>query len=172
MGGLVAMEMSIARPQQIWALALLATTAEPVTVEERSRRLALADAVERQGMAPLVEVMEPHLFGPGADAEVVARVHAMMANNNPMGAAAALRGRAERPDYRERLQGLTIPSLVCVGTRDHWSTARVTEQLVACLHAPRTLTLPDVGHLPNLEKHADVNAALLDFLAAATETGR
>jgi hypothetical protein len=43
MGGLVAMELARARPANGWAVGLVATTAEPVTVDERSERLAMAD---------------------------------------------------------------------------------------------------------------------------------
>jgi len=34
MGGLVAMEMAIARPRRVWALGLIATTAQPLTASE------------------------------------------------------------------------------------------------------------------------------------------
>jgi 3-oxoadipate enol-lactonase len=171
MGGLVAMEMAIAEPQRVWALGLVATTAEPVTEDERRERLALADEVQSTGMDPLVQAMAARLFGRDPDPEVVESVRVMMAGNNPQGAAAALRGRAERPDYRDGLRALRMPSWVCVGTRDAWSTAEVTRELVGCLHQPRTLTLPDVGHLPNLEAPAQFDRELLDFLRAAQRTG-
>jgi 3-oxoadipate enol-lactonase len=172
MGGLVAMEMATRDPQRVWALGLVATTAEPVTEDERRERLALAAEVQSRGMDPLVQVMAPRLFGRDPDPEVVDSVQAMMAGNNPQGAAAALRGRAERPDYRDGLRALRMPSWVCVGTRDAWSTAAVTRELVGCLHEPRTLTLPDVGHLPNLEAPTRFNRGLLNFLRSAQRTGR
>jgi 3-oxoadipate enol-lactonase len=170
MGGLVAMEMATRDPQRVWALGLVATTAEPVTEDERRERLALADEVHSRGMDPLVQAMAPRLFGRDPDPEVVESVRVMMAGNNPQGAAAALRGRADRPDYRDGLRALRMPSWVCVGTRDAWSTADVTRELVGCLHEPRILTLPDVGHLPNLEAPARFNRELLDFLRDAQRT--
>jgi len=54
----------------------------------------MADDVEAMGMDPLVQSMGPHLFVPRADDETVARVRTMMTLNNPVGVAAALRGRA------------------------------------------------------------------------------
>jgi len=169
MGGLVAMEMAIAQPERVWALGLVAATAQPPTESERARRLALADEVDARGMAPVVGSMGPRLFGPRAGAETVARVHAMMMANNPIGAAAALRGRAARPDYREGLRNLMIPSFVCTGTNDAWSTPEVTRELVGCLRHPHILSLPDVGHLPNLEAPAIFDAELSSFLRAASE---
>jgi len=167
MGGLVAMEMALARPAAVWALGLIATTARPITEAERAQRLALADEVEAVGMAPVVESMAPRLFGAAPDPGVGARLREMMAANNPVGSAAALRGRAERPDYRDRLRALRIPSFVCTGTSDEYSTEDVTRELVGCLDAPRILSLPDVGHLPNLERTEVFNAQLGEFLDAA-----
>jgi len=45
--------------------------------------------------------------------------------------AAALRGRAERPDYRPGLGTLEMPVLVCTGSEDAYSTAAITAALLA-----------------------------------------
>jgi pimeloyl-ACP methyl ester carboxylesterase len=165
MGGLIAMEMTHARPASVSALGLVATTAQSVTEAERVERRALADEIERVGMGPLVEYMAPPLFGPDADPDVVANVHAMMERNRPAGAAAAMRGRVERPDYRPILRAVRAPAFVCVGDQDTWSTADVTAELVACLREPSVLVLEGVGHMPNLERPAAFNEALEAFLS-------
>ena len=36
-----------------------------------------------------------------------------------------------------------------------------------CLRSPRVLSLPEAGHLPNLERPDEFNRELLDFLLAA-----
>jgi 3-oxoadipate enol-lactonase len=166
MGGLVAMELATGS-DRLWALGLVATTAEPLTEEERGRRLRLAEAAEREGMAPLVEAMND-LCGPGCPPEVVQRVGRMMDAASPIGAAAALRGRVERPDYRPRLRAVSIPAFVCAGTADRFSTAAVTWELIECLPAATTLILPEVGHLPNLEAPERFNHALIAFLRTAS----
>jgi len=166
MGGLIAMEMAIARPQRVWALGLVATTVQPVAEGERERRLALADRVEAEGMGVMLEYMSPQ-FGPDPDPRVVEEITAMIGRNSPQGAAAALRGRAARPDYRPGLRELAIPSFVCAGTHDVWSTPAVTQEIVDCLREPRAVTLENVGHLPNLEDQGRFNAELSSFLDAA-----
>jgi 3-oxoadipate enol-lactonase len=90
MGGLVAMELASWASDRLWALGLVATTAEPLTQTERDRRLALADVAEQEGMRPLVEVMRERLCGPACPEEVVKKVERMMTANNPVGAAAAV----------------------------------------------------------------------------------
>jgi 3-oxoadipate enol-lactonase len=164
MGGLVAMEMVIADPARWWALGLAATTAEPVTTAERSDRRARADQAERDGIQVMAEDMAGRLFGPGVDQVVAQQVMTMMLATDPRGAAAALRGRAERPDYRPRLGELDLPALVITGDQDGYSTTEITDRLTASLRHPTRVTLPGFGHLPNLEAPARFNASLRVFL--------
>jgi pimeloyl-ACP methyl ester carboxylesterase len=164
MGGLVAMELAAASPERWWALGLIATTAEPPSPQDLRTRDERADAIERDGMNVLVDYMHTGLYGPACPPAVRARVDAMMAAAPPAGAAAALRGRGRRPDYRPMLAALDIPALVVAGTADPWSTAAVTAEIVASLRRPQLVAIDGAGHLPNLEAEAQFNQALLTFL--------
>ena len=164
MGGLVAMEMTTANPARYWALVLVATTAEPPSPQDRKTREERADATERDGVGVLVDYMHTGLYSPTCPPAVRARVDAMMAAAPPAGAAAALRGRAQRPDYRPLLKTLDIPALVVAGTADPWSNAEVTAEIVSCLRRPELVTIDGPGHLPNLEAEAEFNDALHAFL--------
>jgi 3-oxoadipate enol-lactonase len=164
MGGLVTMEMAARRPDRYWAIGLIATTMEPPTAQERVTRLERADAVERDGMSVLVDYMHTGLYGPACPPAVRARVDAMMAAASPAGAAAALRGRAERPDYRPMLAGLDIPALVVGGSADPWSNGAVIAEIAASLKHPEVMVIDGVGHLPNLEAEREFNDALRAFL--------
>jgi pimeloyl-ACP methyl ester carboxylesterase len=97
---------------------------------------------------------------------VRARVDAMMSAAPPAGAAAALRGRAQRPDYRALLAGLDIPALVCTGSADPWSDQAVTAEIIAHLKRPEPVVINGVGHLPNLEAQDEFNDILRAFLRA------
>jgi 3-oxoadipate enol-lactonase len=168
----VVMELAAADPARWWALGLVATTAEPVTAAEQADRRAKAGQAERDGIAVLAQDMAPRLFGPAVDPTVSDQVMAMMLATDPRGAAAALRGRAERPDYRPGLRALERPVFVATGDQDSYSTAEITDRLTACLRHPTRVTFPNVGHLPNLEAPDRFNAELTGFLApAATRTG-
>ena len=164
MGGLVTMELAAARPERYWAIGLVATTAEPVTPHEQVTRRQRADAVERDGMGVLVDYMHTGLYGPACPPAIRDRVDAMMAAASPAGAAAALRGRADRPDYRPVLARLDIPALVCAGSADPWSNREVTAEMIACLKRPEVLMIDGAGHLPNLEAEREFNDALRAFL--------
>jgi pimeloyl-ACP methyl ester carboxylesterase len=164
MGGLVVMELAAARPERWWAYAFIATTAQRVTAEEAQARRASARTMAEQGMAPVAEQMSARLFGPEPDPELTAMIMAMMLATNPAGAAAAVRGRAERPDYQPVLKSLGAPALVCTGDHDSYSTAEVTSELAGCLPDPEVVLLGGAGHLPNLERPDEFNEHLLRFL--------
>ena len=166
MGGLVAMELAAAAPERYWALGLVATTAEPPSPQDLRTRDERADATEARRDGRLVDYMHtPDLYGPACPPAVRARVDAMMAAAPPAGAAAALRGRGRRPDYRPLLAALDIPALVVAGTADPWSSAAVTAEIAASLRRPELVVIDGSGHLPNLEAEAQFNEALLAFLS-------
>jgi len=164
MGGLVMMELAAAEPGRWWALSFIATTAQPPSPRDVAARMEMAKTAEEQGMDPIAEIMGPRLFGPNPDEALTAQITDMMLATNPLGAAAALRGRAHRPDYRPILRSLRTSSLVCTGDHDGYSTAEVTSELVGCLRDPEVVLLKDIGHLPNLEQADAFNDHLLAFL--------
>lgn len=167
MGGLVVMELAGAQPDRWWAYGFIATTAARITPQERAARLASAQTLDEQGMKPVAEEMSARLFGPSPDPELTASIMAMMLATSPAGAAAAVRGRAERPDYQPTLTTLRAPALVCTGDRDSYSTAEITRELAGCLPDPEVVLLAGAGHMPNLEQPAAFNRHLRGFLSRA-----
>lgn len=69
------------------------------------------------------------------------------------------------PDAAERLAEIDVPTLVVVGERDRPDILRFADRLAAEIPAARLLTLPGVGHLPNLEAPEAFNAAMAEFFA-------
>lgn len=173
MGGLVAMELGLAYPERVHGLVLAATTAAPVTDEEAERRRATAADIEANGMLGHTVEMLPRLFGPVAarDPAITVPIVTTMLRTRPAGPAAALRGRAERPDYASLLRTLRPPALVIAGDRDAYSTREVTDQLVAALPNPEVLILEGVGHFPNLEAPDVFDDAVRSFARAASGSG-
>ncbi len=168
LGGLVAMELGLRYPDRVEGLVLTATTAAPLTPEEAEMRRATAAQLERDGMLDHALEMAGRLFGPAArrDPSLVLPVLETMLTTSPAGAAAALRGRAERPPYDRLLGELRVPALVLAGDEDSYSTEEITAQLVASLPDPEVLILPGIGHLPNLEAPEAFDHAVRAFAAS------
>ncbi|MEV5724276.1 alpha/beta hydrolase [Streptomyces pharetrae] len=164
MGGQIAMECYDRFGDRIRGLVLADTFAEPETPEGRRTRNAMADRLLREGMRGYADEVLHKMVAPYADPDVQAHVHRMMTAAPPEGAAAALRGRAERPDYRPLLARVTVPALVVVGEDDEYTPVPVAETLHALLPDSTLHVVKDAAHMPNLERPDEFNAALAAFL--------
>jgi pimeloyl-ACP methyl ester carboxylesterase len=177
MGGQIAMEFLRLFPERVRALLLADTTAAPETPEGRAGRAAMADRLEREGMAGYAEEALPSMVSARTlreRPEVGRHVLAMMRGAPPEGAAAALRGRAERPDYAPVLAGAAVPALVVVGGDDAFTPVADARAIQALLPGAELVVVEGAGHLPNLERPEEFDAALsafLDRLPAATPEG-
>jgi pimeloyl-ACP methyl ester carboxylesterase len=89
----------------------------------------------------------------------------MMTATDPEGAAASLRGRAERPDYRPLLPRVAVPVLVVVGADDTYTPVSDAEAMHAALPDSALHVVEGAAHLPNLERPAEFNRVLGEFLA-------
>jgi pimeloyl-ACP methyl ester carboxylesterase len=165
MGGQIAMECCRLFPHRVRGLLLADTFPAAETEEGRHTRNAMADRLLREGMTGYADEVLHKMVAPYADADVAAHVRRMMTATDPEGAAAALRGRAERPDYRELLTRLTVPALVVVGADDEYTPVSDAEAMHAALPDSTLHVIDGAAHLPNLERPEEFNKALEGFLA-------
>ncbi|WP_371598730.1 alpha/beta fold hydrolase [Streptomyces sp. NBC_00564] len=165
MGGQIVMECYRQFPERIRGLVLADTFPAAETPEGKKTRNAMADRLLREGMRGYADEVLRKMVAPYADAEVAAHVHRMMTATSPEGAAAALRGRAERPDYRSLLTGVTVPALVVVGADDEFTPVSDAEAMHAALPDSTLQVIDSAAHMPNLERPEEFNEALAGFLA-------
>ncbi|WP_238783197.1 alpha/beta fold hydrolase [Streptomyces monomycini] len=172
MGGQIAMECACRFPERLRALVLADTFARAETPEGRQARNAMADRLLREGMRGYTEEALDKMVSPRTIATrpaVADHVRRMMLGTPPEGAAAALRGRAERPDYADTLARLAVPALVLVGRDDTYTPVADAEFLCDRIPDARLAVVEDAAHLPNLEQPDAFDAALTAFLAALPE---
>lgn len=170
MGGQVVMSFAQCFPERVRGILLAATFPQAETVEGKRRRNRMADRLLSEGMDGYATEVLPKMLAPrtiGQMPDVARHVLGMMQATAPEGAAAALRGRAERPDYTGTLALLNVPALVVVGSEDAFTTREDAERMHGCLRGSELLWLDGVGHMPNLERPAAFNAALDRLLARA-----
>jgi pimeloyl-ACP methyl ester carboxylesterase len=127
----------------------------------------MADRLLREGMQAYADEVLPKMLAArsiNALPAVADHVAAMMRATNPVGAAAALRGRAERPSYEATLASLVVPALIVVGSEDAFTTRDDAQRMRDLLTESELLWIEGVGHMPNLESSDAFNIALAAFL--------
>lgn len=167
MGGYVALAFYKQFASRVRALVLADTRAQADTEEAKQTRAQHAEKALSEGMAGIADLMLPKLLTPetvSKHPEIVKRVRDMMLKTKPEGAAAALRGMAERDDQMELLPKITVPTLILVGAEDAITPVADSEKMHHAIQGSSLVVLDHAGHVSNLERTQQFNDALLHFL--------
>lgn len=167
MGGQIVMEFARLFPERLRGIVLVATFPRADTEEGKRRRLAMADRLAHEGMNGYANEILEKMVAPrniAALPAVADHVLKMMRSAPPQGAAAALRGRAERPPYDDVLAALAVPALIVVGDEDAFTTRTDADRMHALLRRSELVWMEKVGHMPNLERDSEFSAAVSCFL--------
>jgi pimeloyl-ACP methyl ester carboxylesterase len=167
MGGYVALAFARMFPERVQGLVLADTRAQADTEEARQNRALQAQMAITAGMKPIAEAMLPKLVTAETLAnrpDVVGHVRDMMMKTPPEGAAAALRGMAERQDQRAFLKRIDVPTLVIVGQTDPITPVADSELMKQAITGSRLEVIDDAAHVSNLEQPDRFNSALVGFL--------
>jgi len=97
--------------------------------------------------------------------EIVKFVRDMMLQTKPEGAAAALRGMAEREDQTELLAKISVPTLIVVGSEDAITPVADSEKMHHAIDSSRLVVLDHAGHVSNVERAQQFNDEVLHFLS-------
>jgi pimeloyl-ACP methyl ester carboxylesterase len=168
MGGQIVLECQRRFPGRLRGLVLADTSARAETAAGRAERARAADRLLREGMAGYAAEVLPKMVAPAnitALPAVAEHVTTMMTAAPPEGAAAALRGRAERPDYTATLGTVAVPTLVVVGSDDEFTPVADARYLADRIDGATLVVVDGAGHMPNLERADEFDAALAGLLA-------
>lgn len=167
MGGYVALSLWRRRPDLLRALVLADTRAEADTDEGREDRSRVAHTARTAGTGPIADAMVQTLLAPrtlGERPDVVDQVRSMITGTPSETVIAALAGMAARHDASADLAALDIPVLVLVGEHDALTPPDVARSMAERMPRATLETIPDAGHVSNLENPGAFNAALAGFL--------
>jgi 3-oxoadipate enol-lactonase len=175
MGGYVAMALWRRHPERVRAFVFCDTKAGADGDEARGRRDALIALAKREGTSAITEAQLPGMLGKTTRErrpDVVNGVRVMMARQSVAGITGALQAMRDRPDSRETLGTISVPTLVVVGEDDVLtpiSEARAIAEALPAAARVRMEIIAGAGHLPCVERPAATTHALADFLATLAD---
>jgi pimeloyl-ACP methyl ester carboxylesterase len=176
-GGLASLHFTLARPERVRALLLVASGPGFKNPEAQGRWEAqverIAARLEARGFegyvdgraAPTAIGLRPEL--PAAQAAG----RAILAQDARAVAIFGRRVAGPVPGVIDELPKLAVPTLVLVGERDA-DYLRAAEVMAARIPGAKHVLVPGAGHVVNVEEAEAFNRALLEFLAGLPAEGR
>ena len=170
MGGYVAWQFVARHADRLKQLIVCDTRAIADSKETAEGREKSAQKVFAEGAKVVADAMLPKLFYRPENAMsnepiYVQQTRDIMLKTNPKGIAAALRGMAQRPDVTSQLGRINVPTLVICGQHDAISPPAEMRKIAEGIPQAKYVEIEGAGHMAPLEKPAEVNAAILSFLA-------
>jgi pimeloyl-ACP methyl ester carboxylesterase len=186
MGGACALDAALAAPERITRLVLLGSgltghtwpdhmqadiarlTAEILPADRLARYQAREGDVDPADVRAMADANISYLVaGPERDVsvlppEMVARVREMCEQVYHHDWTAP-QWTERIPDTRHRLAEITTPALVVIGTADAPGLVELSGHLAASLPNAELVELADTGHLPSMERPAEVTALIRKF---------
>ena len=167
MGGMIAQRLAVDRPDLVRSLVLCDTASEMPTLEMWNGRIEVAHT---KGIEGLLAGTISRWFTPGfvaRSAAAVGFVEGMIRDTGALGyigCASAVRDMSQT----SILKDIQHPTLVLVGAQDPACTPEQALVLHEHIANSQHIVLEDAAHLANIEKPAEFNAAVLEFLQSVS----
>lgn len=167
MGGYVALAFYRLFPLRVRSLVLADTRSPGDSEEAKQAREQQAEKALKEGMEGIADALLPKLLAPETVAkrpDVVKRLRDIMVETDSEGAAAALRGMAQRQDQTSFLSRIIAPTLIIVGSADALTPVADAELLHREIGGSRLHIIEGAGHVSNMDRPEEFNRALTKFL--------
>jgi pimeloyl-ACP methyl ester carboxylesterase len=173
MGGFVGMRLGARRPDLLYSLSLLETSAEPEAPENVPRYRMLARVAGLLGTRFVVDKVMPILFGKTfmtdpARADERAAWRKEIASR-PRSVVRAVRGVIERRGVMEEIESIRVPTMVIVGDEDVATPPPKARRIQQLIPGARLARIEKAGHSSSVEQPAEVTRVLSDFFATLAQ---
>jgi pimeloyl-ACP methyl ester carboxylesterase len=175
LGGSVAMETTIARPDLVSRLAVVAPGLRGFEMNDETKAGWAEEeaALERGDVDEAVEVnMRMWVDGPSrspdeVDPELRRKVGEMQRRAIDLWLEAGEEGEYQplAEDWGERLAEIAVPTLVIVGELDRPEMLEIAERLEAEIPNARRETMAGTAHVPSMERPEEFDRLVLEFLS-------
>jgi pimeloyl-ACP methyl ester carboxylesterase len=138
------------------------------TPEATRWRHELAAETELAGVEIVADELLPKMLGSSTQRdhpEILDLLRLMIRENAPSGVAGMLRALAARPDPSEILARIHCPVVCVASEEDMLVSSRDTRSIAERIPGALIPTIPETGHLPNLERPEAFNELLMQFMA-------
>ena len=168
MGGYAGFEVMRQAPERVTALVLLNTSARADTPDKAEGRQAMIALAKAEGIGAVADAHLPALLSEKHLArEDLTSTFREMARKT--GVEAYLRQQTaimNRPDSRELLREIDVPTLVIVGADDTLTPPDLAREMADGISGAELVVIDDCGHLSTIERPQAVNDAIRSFLDA------
>ena len=166
MGGMIAQELALARPERVRRLVLGCTHAGVAHAAPQPRDTARAFAMQTDDWGERMRALAPFAFASGVDRDLLGRFIAKKSADaqDPAGYAAQIQAVLAH-DTAARLGEISAPTLVLTGDDDRVIPGESSELLRERIPGARLEVIAGAGHLFFIERPAETLRLLEEFLA-------
>jgi 3-oxoadipate enol-lactonase len=169
LGGMVAQQLALDRPELVRAL-VLANTTSGYPAPAQAMWDDRITTIQTQGLEAVADATMQRWFHEGyraAKAASVARARRRVVTQNPAGYVGACQA-IRALDITERIHAITQPTLVIAGELDMATPPAMADTIAQRISNAQQVTLKRASHLSVLEQPVAFAQAVRDFLAGLT----
>lgn len=164
MGGYVALALWRQAATRIRGMAICNSRARADDEAGKAARTRNAAIARQDGARAIADIMMPRLLSTHAAPAVFQQVAHMALQAAPAALANAMEMIRDRPDARDMLATIHVASLVIGATDDPIIAVAESERDATALPNSQCVIIRDCGHISNLERPHQFNAALAGWL--------
>lgn len=165
MGGYVALALWRRAAQRIQGIALCNSRASADDEAGKAARTRNAAIARSDGASAIADIMMPRLLSTHASPSLHAHVRELALHAPADALANAMEMIRDRPDARDMIATIHVPSLVIGASDDPIIAVAESERDAAALPNSQCVIMRDCGHISNLERPQQFNEALRTWLA-------
>src|SRR3990172_7926665 len=168
LGGMMALRLALAHPEDVRSLALLDTSAEAELPERAPLYEQLAATAKAQGPMTVADPVVGFMFSRGfvqSQPEKVAAYKRSFAALDVEGLERATKAVSRRTNVLARIPQIAAPTLVIVGSEDISTTPDKAQHIVDGIRGARLETVAGAAHMTPVEQPERVSELLSPFLA-------